>query len=81
MANTVALPRNVLIYAIILPLAAVIGYLLASPQDFDSMVLVGLVFGTLLIPVLMRWHHPLLVVGWNASINLFFLPGQPSLWM
>jgi hypothetical protein len=26
-----------------------------------------------------RWHHSLVVIGWNASLIVFFLPGQPSL--
>src|ERR1051326_2746618 len=81
MASSFSLPRRFVILAVVLPMAAVIGYLLATPQDISSVALVGLVFSILLIPFLMRWHHPLLIVSWNASIILFFLPGRPSVWM
>jgi O-antigen ligase len=37
--------------------------------------------GLLSLPILLKWHHPMLVFGWNASINVFFLPGQPNMWM
>ena len=45
------------------------------------MAVVVLVLSILSIPLLMRWHHPLLVFSCNAVIVPYFLPGQPSLWM
>lgn len=80
MNDQVFLPRRVLILAILLPLAAFVGYLLSSP-DFRSLALVGLLFAVLLMPVFLRWHHPILVLGWGLPINLYFLPGSPPFWM
>jgi hypothetical protein len=40
-----------------------------------------MVLVVLSIPILLRWHHPLLIFSWNTSISLFFLPGGPALWM
>jgi O-Antigen ligase len=79
MTNTFLLPRKLVIFAIILPIAALVGYLLASP-DFSSFALVGLLAAVLCIPIFMRWHHALLIFSWNASILVFFLPGEPQLW-
>lgn len=79
--STIGLPRHVLIYAVVLPLALFLGYLLATPYQVRSLAIVGLVLGTLCIPVFLRWHYPLLIFAWNANIMVFFLPGKPMLWM
>lgn len=75
------MPRTLIVFGIIVPLAAILGYVLASPQDFSSWLWIGLVVCAISLPFVMRWHHPLLILSWNASINVFFLPGQPQLWM
>lgn len=81
MANTFVVSRNHLILGLCLPLAVVLGFLLAEPLDKGSVVVIGAVMGVLCVPLLMRWHHWLLVVGWNAAITPQFLPGRPALWM
>ncbi len=78
--NGSVLPKNLIILAIVLPLAAFVGYLLSSPS-FGTLALIGLLCGVLLMPVFLRWHHPILVLGWGLPINLFFLPGSPPFWM
>src|SRR5205823_6251633 len=80
-SNTLRLPANLIIFAIVLPIAAILGFLLASPENLSSFVWIGLVAGAISLPLLLRWHHPLLILSWNASVNVFFLPGQPQLWM
>ena len=81
MANTFAVSRAQLVYALCLPLAVVLGYLLADPMDFGTIAIVGAVLGLLCVPIFIRWYHPILIVGWNAALQPLFLPGQPSLWM
>jgi hypothetical protein len=81
MADSTFLPKRILVLAIILPLAALVGYLLASPADFDSIALVGLLISTLLLPFLLKWHQAIVILTWNATVSVFFLPGQPSLWI
>jgi hypothetical protein len=61
------------------PLALLLGYLLTTPFSFGSYATVGLVLMVLAFPVLLRWHHPLLIFTWNAYFIVFFLPGQPAL--
>jgi hypothetical protein len=81
MANSFAATRAQLIFALCLPLAVLLGYLLAEPLDLSNMAIVVLVLGVLSIPLLMHWYHPLLILTWNAAITPFFLPGSPFIWM
>ncbi len=67
--------------AMCLPLAILLGYLLAQPLEGESIGVVVLVLAVLSVPLFMKWYHPLLVLSWNALINPFFLPGRPALWM
>lgn len=79
--NSLALTRTILIYGIILPLAVVLGYMLTTPDQSNSLMVVGAVAFVLTMPLLIRWHHPVLIFSWNAVIVLAFFPGAPHLWM
>src|SRR5947207_537608 len=81
MANTINIPRPHLIMGLCLPLAVLLGYFLAEPMESGSMAVVIFVLSVLAVPILMKWHHPLLILCWNASITPYFLPGRPYLWM
>ncbi|PYX62522.1 MAG: hypothetical protein DMG78_33110, partial [Acidobacteria bacterium] len=56
------------------------GYLLAQPGSFTSQAVIALLLGILSLPLLLRWHHPFLILTWNASLIVSFLPGQPGWW-
>lgn len=79
--NQLAGKRSRLIYGVTLPLAIFVGYLLATPQELTSLAVILALTFTLCIPILLRWHHLLLIFSWNASLTIFFLPGWPALWM
>ena len=81
MSKPPATSRTLVLFGIAIPLATLIGYLLVTPDTTKSIGIVGLVLAVLSIPLFLRWHHPLLVVAWNASFIVFFLPGRPQLWM
>lgn len=81
MAKTINVPRAHLILGICIPLAVLLGYLLAEPLEPSSMAVVVLVVFALSVPLLMNWHHPLLVLAWNSQMAPIFLPGQPPLWL
>jgi hypothetical protein len=81
MANSINIPRTHLIMGLCLPLAVLLGYFLAQPLDSGSIAVVVLVLALLSVPLFMKWHHPLLILSWNASANPLFLPGRPCLWM
>jgi O-antigen ligase len=79
--NSAAL-KTLLVYAVILPLAVFVGWMVAGDirtrASFTAIMAVVFVLST---PLLLRWHYPVLVLTWNTFITIFFLPGQPSLWM
>ena len=72
--------RFVLAYAVGIPLAVSLGYMVATP-DVASVGLVGLVIFVLVLPLLLEWSHPLLVFCWNSAFIAGFLPGQLQLWV
>lgn len=72
--------RLVIIYAIAAPLALALGYLVASPNKLSTAVIMAVV-SFLALPILLRWHHPLLIFFWNSAFTAGFLPGSPDAWM
>ena len=81
MTNAPDILKTLIIYAVIVPLALFVGYMLSNPLDTSTFIESGFVVVVLLFPLLLKWHHPLLIVSWNLSAYLFFLPGQPDFWL
>jgi hypothetical protein len=81
MSNTVKIPRGFIVFGVCTLLAVLLGYMLSDPADPSSLVVVVLVLFVLSMPLLMRWHHPLLVLSWNMALCPFFLPGRPFIWL
>ncbi|HEY5914828.1 MAG TPA: hypothetical protein VJA21_29915 [Verrucomicrobiae bacterium] len=81
MANSLLAWRAQLVFALCLPLAVLLGYMLADPNDFISVLVITGIIGLLSVPILMHSYHLLLIISWNAAIAPYFLPGQPFLWM
>jgi hypothetical protein len=73
--------RALIIYAVTIPLAIFMGYMVATPTDRSTFVVFGLVLATVAIPLLLQWHYPLLFLSWNLSAIVIFLPGRPDLWI
>jgi hypothetical protein len=81
MSNATTLFRSFLVYAVCLPLAVVLGYMLADPLTFGTIGAVGAVFLVMAIPLLLRWHHAWLIATWNTTAVMVFVPGHPQVWM
>jgi hypothetical protein len=84
MNNASAILRTLVVYAICVPLAIWLGYLLTSLTEFNSsstFIEAGLFLLALSLPLLLRWHYILLVLCINLTVTIFFLPGQPPVWM
>ncbi len=81
MSNAFSLYRALVIYAICVPLALFLGYMVASPENLGNLTVVGAVLGLLTIPFILRWHQPLLVFSWNMIAVMFFLPGKPMIFL
>jgi hypothetical protein len=81
MNNSAAILRALIIYAICVPLAIVVGYAavsLVNSPTYSSFSLFGMLALVLIAPLLLRWHHPLMVLCWNLPLIVFFLPGRPG---
>jgi hypothetical protein len=75
------MPRGLLIFALCLPLAILLGFLLADPLVESNRMMVGGALLALLIPIILAIHQRALIWVTGAFINAFFLPGQPQMWM
>jgi len=80
MQNSSAIFRTLLVYGVCLPLAVLLGYLLADPSR-TTYATVGVVLFLLAVPLMLRWHHTWLVATWNMNMVFLFLPGAPSAWL
>lgn len=80
LVNTAAL-RTLIIYAVILPLAVFIGWTVSGDMTRGSFGTLAAIVFVLLLPVLLKWHYPVLVFSYNTYITIFFLPGKPTLWV
>ena len=81
MAAEFKFSRSQLIYGLCLPLAVILGYVLARPSDSLSLSLLVLIACVLGVPLYMRWYHPVTIFFWNAAFYLGFLPGQLPVWV
>lgn len=79
MFRELGLPAWLLVYAVAIPLAVLIGLSAANPTSFGSLAMVAMVVGTLALPLVLRYHHDLLILTWSSALVVFFLPGRPPL--
>jgi hypothetical protein len=77
--NPAALLRSLIVYAVCVPMAILVGYLLCNPLDYQSMGFMAVVAVILIFPLLMKFHYPLLIFSIGFPATLFFLPSHPSL--
>ena len=71
------------IYAVVLPLAIVLGWMTVDLANLDQTsfgFLAALLF-MLSLPLLLKWHYPAMLLSWNTAMTLIFLPGKPALWV
>lgn len=78
MSNVQSALRSLVVYAICVPAAIFLGYLLANPLQREAFVTVSLVLALLCSPLLIRYHYPLMLLLWNATAVLFFVQGRPT---
>jgi hypothetical protein len=84
MNNSAAILRALIIYSICIPLAIVVGSAVvsvANAPSYSNFGMFGVLALILSIPILLRWHHLLLVLCWNLPLTIFFLKGQPHVWL
>jgi len=81
MNNAPAILRTLIIYALCVPLAVIVGYALSDPLQFSTFAYASVLAMVLVFPLLLRWHYPLLLFSLNTSMLMFFIMGRPSFWL
>src|SRR5580658_2169255 len=77
-ASIAAALRTFSIYAVCSVLAIVLGVLMTNPMTYSSLGFVAVVCAVMCLPILLRWHHPLMIFCWNAPFMAFFVKGDPK---
>ena len=80
MANAFTVSRSQAIFGLCIPLAVLVGYLLARPYESTTLAVLVFLFTVILGPLIIQWYHPALLICWNAAITPFFLVGWVHLW-
>ncbi len=78
MNNAPAILRSLITFALIIPLAVVVGYMLTNPLQYSTLAIFGVLALALIFPLLMKWHYPLMLFCWNTSAVAFFVKGAPA---
>jgi hypothetical protein len=76
-----SLPKSLFVFVFCIPLAVVFGVMLGTPLDQTSLLVIGTGFFLLLLPILLVHHKAFLLLSINAYVNVYFLPGQPQIWL
>jgi hypothetical protein len=76
--NAPALLKSLIIYAVLVPVALLFGFLLTNPLTASTFIFVGIVAFVLVFPLLVRWHYPWMLFCWSATMILFFVKGTPN---
>ena len=77
-ATIAAALRTFAIYAVCAVLAIIIGVLMTNPMTYSSLGFIGFLCAVLVLPILLRWHHPIMIFCWGAPMMMFFLKGDPK---
>lgn len=78
-ANIAAALRTLAVYAVCAILAVILGVLMTNPMTYSSLGFIAVLCSFLLLPLLLRWHLPLMVFAWATPIYMFFIKGDPKL--
>jgi len=80
MTNPAAAMKMLITYAVCIPLAIFIGYILTNPMDYGTLGFLAFVLTVIISPIFVKWHYQILFFGLGSPIVLFFLPARPPLW-
>jgi hypothetical protein len=80
-ANVAAALRSIAVYAACAVVAIIIGVMMTNPMTYTSFGFMGVLAAVLLIPILMKWHRPLMIMSWSMPVMVFFIKGDPNLFL
>jgi hypothetical protein len=81
MINNPAAIRSLIVYAVVLPLAIVLGFMLTDPLDKTTDITLVVVAFLLILPLFLRWYHTWMIVIWNMTVTFIYMPGMLPAWM
>ena len=81
MSNNFLTFRALLIFGVCVSLAVFLGYIVASPFDWTALIVFTSLLSLLAVPLLLRWHFPIMILSWNMNAIVFVLPGRPPFWL
>src|SRR3974390_3184055 len=79
MNSSAALMRGLVTYVACVLVALFLGYALANPLTYQSIGIVVVMLGLMVLPIMLRWHHELAIACWNLSLLVPILPGKANL--
>ena len=68
--------RMLITYAVCIPLAMLVGYLLSNPLDYSALGFLGVIVAIIISPVFIKWHYPIMVFGMACPMTCF--TGKPE---
>jgi hypothetical protein len=80
MTNPAQAIRMLVTYAVVIPLAGIVGWLVCNPLDYGTLGFFAFMAVLLASPIFIKWHYPILVFGLGCPAVCFFLQGSPPLW-
>jgi hypothetical protein len=78
-ASIAAALRTLAVYTVCCVLAIVVGVLMTNPLTYSSLGFVAVLCAIMLIPILLKWHYPLMILCLSTPIYAFFVKGDPQL--
>ncbi len=72
-------PNSILLLGASCVLAVLIGLAVTSPFEMSNLSLLAGTMALVVSPLILKYHHALVVCCWNAAINVVFLPGNLTL--
>ncbi len=79
MNNPAAAMRMLMTYAVCIPLAIFVGYLLTNPLDYGSLGFLGFVLMVMFSPPLIKFHYEIMLFALGSPIVLFFIVMRPPM--
>ena len=80
-ASIAAALRTIAVYAVCAVLAIVVGAFMTDPLTYSALGFIAIVCTILFMPILLRWHHPLMILTWTSPLVAFFVKGSPSFFL
>ncbi|MEY4388074.1 MAG: hypothetical protein RLY20_3357 [Verrucomicrobiota bacterium] len=80
MTDSATLSRTQLLSGLCVAVAALVGFVIADPLRYSSLMVLGGLAGLMLWPFVVKWHRILLVATVHSAFVMGYLPGDLPMW-